>query len=396
MSVRPIIMVFCRTYLPGYRAGGPVRTLSNLVEALGDEFDFRIVTLDRDFRADEAYENVDPDRWMTLGKGSVIYLPPGTVTMSRLQNLITETGPDILYLNSLMDTYFPLRVLALRRLGRIKDLPSVLAVRGQLNPGALGLKAIPKRAYLAGLKASGLLRRLVWQATADAERTAIENAVSSRFIANSGGEIAIVPNIAHSENSAAKQWEPRTAGAPLRIALLGRISPMKNIIFAIRALAGMNQGASLDLIGPSEDTEYWHLCEQQIAELPVGKSARAVGAVEPSAIPEMLASYDCFLLPSLGENFGHAISEAFGAGLPAVISDQTPWRGLEELGVGWDLSLKDSAQFSRALDELAVMDDDAMRERHLACADYAKTAGSNYEAIAACRSMFKAAMALES
>ncbi|WP_114521143.1 glycosyltransferase [Altererythrobacter sp. ZODW24] len=396
MSFRPIIMVFCRTYLPGYRAGGPVRTLSNLVEALGDEFDFRIVTLDRDFRAEEVYPDVEPDRWTAVGKGRVIYLPPETVTMARLQSLIAETGPDVLYLNSLMDTYFPVRVLALGRLGRIARIPTVLAVRGQLNPGALGLKAMPKRAYLAGLKASGLLNRLVWQATATAERTAIENAVSRRFITKSGGQIAIVPNIAHSDNPAVKDWQSRQAGSPLRIALLGRISPMKNITFAIRAVAGMQQPASLDLIGPSEDADYWRLCEEQIAELPADKSVREIGAVEPSSIPQILAAYDCFLLPSLGENFGHAISEALGAGLPAVISDQTPWRNLEDSGVGWDLSLENTAPFAQALDELALLGDEAMHERHLACAEYVKTAGSNHEAIAACRDMFKAAMALES
>src|SRR3546814_17574361 len=38
----------------------------------------------------------------------------------------------------------------------------------------------------------------------------------------------------------------------------------------------------------------------------------------------------------LGENYGHVIAEALEAGLRLLISDQTPWRGLAEAGVGHD------------------------------------------------------------
>lgn len=49
------VLTFARYYLPGFKAGGPIRTLSNMVEALGDEFDFRIVCSDRDFMDRAAY-----------------------------------------------------------------------------------------------------------------------------------------------------------------------------------------------------------------------------------------------------------------------------------------------------------------------------------------------------
>ena len=40
------------------------------------------------------------------------------------------------------------------------------------------------------------------------------------------------------------------------------------------------------------------------------------------------------------ENFGHAVVEAWAHGRPVLLSDQTPWRGLAELDLGWDLPLK--------------------------------------------------------
>ena len=45
---RPIILSFAGHYLPGYKAGGPIRSIANMVDQLGDEFDFRIVAGDRD------------------------------------------------------------------------------------------------------------------------------------------------------------------------------------------------------------------------------------------------------------------------------------------------------------------------------------------------------------
>ena len=34
------ILIFADYYLPGFKAGGPIKTLSNLVDQLGDEFHF--------------------------------------------------------------------------------------------------------------------------------------------------------------------------------------------------------------------------------------------------------------------------------------------------------------------------------------------------------------------
>ena len=42
------ILIFVGYYLPGYKGGGALRTIVNLVQHLGEEFDFWIVTRDRD------------------------------------------------------------------------------------------------------------------------------------------------------------------------------------------------------------------------------------------------------------------------------------------------------------------------------------------------------------
>lgn len=50
--------------------------------------------------------------------------------------------------------------------------------------------------------------------------------------------------------------------------------------------------------------------------------------------PPPYAVASLFLLPSHSENFGLVIAEAMAHGLPAIVTDTTPWRGLNDTGGG--------------------------------------------------------------
>ncbi|MDP9143608.1 MAG: glycosyl transferase family 1, partial [Actinomycetota bacterium] len=73
---RPIVLVLTDHYLPGFRHGGPIRSIQNLVSSLGAEFDFRILTRDRDVGSEEPYPSVRPDEWQAVEGCSVRYLSP--------------------------------------------------------------------------------------------------------------------------------------------------------------------------------------------------------------------------------------------------------------------------------------------------------------------------------
>lgn len=68
---------------------------------------------------------------------------------------------------------------------------------------------------------------------------------------------------------------------------------------------------------------------------------------------QVVSQCHAMILPTEGENFGHAIFEAFGAGVPVIISDQTQWRNLSAQKAGWDLPLDQPEQFSLALQTAA-------------------------------------------
>ena len=72
--MKPIILIFTAFYLPGYRGGGPIQTIANMVDCLSDDFDFRIVTSDRDLGDSNSYPNVVVDDWNSVGKAMVFYI----------------------------------------------------------------------------------------------------------------------------------------------------------------------------------------------------------------------------------------------------------------------------------------------------------------------------------
>jgi glycosyltransferase involved in cell wall biosynthesis len=75
--------------------------------------------------------------------------------------------------------------------------------------------------------------------------------------------------------------------------------------------------------------------------------------VKHEDVAGLLSCYDVLFLPTLGENFGHVIGEALSVGLPVLISDRTPWKGIQESGAGWVIPIEDRRQFVTVITSLA-------------------------------------------
>ena len=136
----------------------------------------------------------------------------------------------------------------------------------------------------------------------------------------------------------------------LRLAFLSRIAPKKNLDGALRLLQQDLKGRiSYDIYGPLEVHDYWKKCEELIRSLTPNITVRHRGELQHDEVVKVLSEYDLFFFPTHGENFGHVIPEALIAGCPALISDQTPWRGLERAGVGWDIALDERDRFRQVL-----------------------------------------------
>jgi glycosyltransferase involved in cell wall biosynthesis len=179
----------------------------------------------------------------------------------------------------------------------------------------------------------------------------------------------------------------------LRIVLAARISPMKNTLAAIRMAGQLNGMVELDLWGPMENLEYWVNCQQQMSLCRPNVKVRYRGEVAHEQLHSLLHGYDVMLLPTLGENFGHSIIEALSAGLPVVISDRTPWRGLMDAGVGADVSLDIESEFVRQLERFQAMNEREMQDVRAACGRYVAAWQADNANLDAYRKMFNSVIA---
>lgn len=340
------VLVLVNYFLPGYKAGGAMRTIVNVVEQLGQEIDFSIITRDRDLGDTVPYPDVAVDTWCKVGNARVFYTSPSQQSIACLARLIRATPHDVLYLNSIFDSVFTLRPLLARRFRLLPDAPLVLAPRGELSAGALELKWWKKALYLLLTRAAGLYRGLRWQASSDYEAAEIRHEMDART-----GAITVAPDLSGAlpVASIAKAQVPRTPGQPLRVCFLSRISPKKNLDFALRVLGEIATPLQFDIFGPRSDETYWESCEALIRRVNKSVVVRYMGSVEHDRVLETIGGYDLFFLPTRGENFGHVILESMMAGTPVLISDTTPWRDLERLGVGWDLPLSRPEAFTKAI-----------------------------------------------
>lgn len=384
---KPIILTFVRHYLPGYKSGGPVRTIANMVEHLGDEVDFRIVTLDRDVVDTQPYTGIQVDAWNIVGKSQVFYASPTNCSMFNLVRLIQKTPHDVVYLNSFFDPIFTIRPLLARWLGLTPKRPWIIALRGEFSKGALMLKSWKKNPFIALVHKIGMYNDLIWQASSEHEATDIQSIMNPHV-----NKIIIAPNLSNTDQSTGPIARPHQPGEPLKVIFLSRISPMKNLDFALQVLGTVHSKIIFNIYGPVREEDYWKHCQQLIADLPAHISVTYHGSVEPAHVPEVIASHDLFFLPTRGENYGHVIAEAMSAGTPVLIANTTPWRNLEQAGIGWDLPLDAEQPFAECIDHCADLDVAAYREWRCRIQQFAKGGLNDPKIIEANRYLFMEAI----
>lgn len=378
---KPSVLILVRHYLPGHNSGGPARSVANIVDWLGDELDIKIITADRDAGDSRAYPGIVPGDWQDVGGARVLYLAPEHSGLRRLMRILRDTEHDVLYLNS----FFPRltrHALLLRLLRRLREKPAILAPRGDLAPGALGIKALKKSAYLRIGNLVGLCDGLIWHASSEEERQEIERAIKG------AKSVCVAPNLIERSLGRVRDRHLRKEAGSARIVFLSRVTTKKNLDLALRWICGVSGRIELDIYGPVEDDRYWRRCQALIYRLPTNVRAVYRGVVAHDQVVDVLAGYHLLMLPTRGENFGHAILEALSAGCPVLVGDATPWRGLAEDKVGWDVPLIEPGPFVAAMNELVAMDQHTFDEWSSSARRRARRRVEDHGPVAAMRELF--------
>lgn len=345
MNNRKKILVFSDWFVPGYKAGGPIRSLFHITQNV--HHDFFVVTRNTDYHSVIPYENVSTNEWNQLSSNcKVFYLSESEFTNEAIEKFIQEIQPDWIYLNSLFSPNFTIKPLwVLRKLGILSQ--TIVAPRGMLTSGALSIKSRKKRVFIFLAKYLGYYKGVKWHATNPDEIQEIK----SRFGSNANVHLAPVLSASAPEKLTSKIKEVNV----LRLITLARISPEKGVREAIEWVCKIPNVCSvvLDIYGAIPDTEYAKKCKE-LAEASEGR-ANIKGEVNPNLISQTLSNYHFFILPTKGENFGHAIAEALVNGVPVIISDRTPWKHISSKNAGWDLPL-DKDEFIQAIKQACIMD----------------------------------------
>ena len=85
------------------------------------------------------------------------------------------------------------------------------------------------------------------------------------------------------------------------------------------------------IVGVAED----YTAAELTASISAAGETDRVAVCDGAGRPPPYAVASLFVLPSHSENFGLVIAEALAAGVPALVTDTTPWSGLAAKGCGW-------------------------------------------------------------
>ena len=328
----------------------------------------------------------------------MFYASPLTRTLRGTIQLLRETRYDLLYLNSFFDAAFTLRPLLVRRLRLVPNRPTVLAPRGEFSAGAFKIKLWKKAPFARLAHFFKLYAGITWHASTELEVADIQRVMGeSEADIKVARNVAIAPDIlADCAASAIIDDKVARGDKALSVCFLSRISPKKNLDFALKVLARVKAPVQFTIYGPLEQPAYWKMCQELIKNMPKHIAVSYGGSVQHDRVRSTLAKFDIFFLPTLGENFGHVFLEAWSAGVSVLISDQTPWRGLEKQQLGWDIPLQNPEEFVLALETAAKLSHRQRSQARTRCAQFARSKAEDPEALDLNRRLFWHALAADS
>lgn len=337
---KPRIMVMIDWFDPAYKAGGPVTSAVNFVQAFSPHAEIWVFTTACDLDGNMVVERKRQSKWLPYNESvQVYYASNESLGYRQIRQMIKDVNPHFVYCSGIFSVRFTIFPLLIKKASK-PSWELVLAPRGMLKQSALAYKPVKKKLYLWLIKKLGLMQGIVFQATDPQESKDIQ----AHFSPEKCYEIGNFPTF-----NAREPVPISKRPADLRIYFLGRVHPIKGLHKLLSALRHLEASVQLTIIGPIEDAQYWTKCQALIGSLPHNIRVEVKGEQPPRLVSALVSENHILALPTEGENFGHAIFESFSQGRPVVIFSTTPWRDLAAAGVGFDILPEDETAFVAAL-----------------------------------------------
>ena len=337
------ILIFVRYYLPGHKSGGPVISISEFIKKLNKYANFYIITSNRDFLDKKAYKGIKTNNWNRRFNVLINYLDNNYFQYFKIiVHLLSKNKIETLYFSSLFDIKFTIFPLLLIRTFNIHKKRLIIAPRGELYSGALNIKKKKKYIFLKFAKFINIFTNIIWHATSKEEKIAINKIFPNSTVIISLNFYASLKGVSHKKVSNSKDDK-------LKIIYFSRITPKKNLKYCIEILNQVSTKYKLDIYGPVDDKLYWDECENSIIKNNLSHLVRYQGVIKRDEIAKTLSQYDLFILPTLGENFGHVIFDAINSGIPVLLSNKTPWKSIDKYSIGWSVPLENKQLFIKII-----------------------------------------------
>ncbi len=327
------ILVFIDWFYPAFRAGGPITSMKNFIDAFAQEYEFYVLTSNYDYGGVQL--SVQTDRWLQK-QGYYVYYSTSLLSMRRA---IQAFAWDLLMINGIYSPRFSIFPLFL-------DYPKIVFPRGMLSEHSMRVKSLKKKLFVKFSTKLGFYKNVNFAVSSDLEFRQLQ-----RFFPSE--RIFLIPNFVSSLGEFTLLKKNKNQ---LRIATIARLTPVKNIELSIKALQQIRLGKVVwHLYGTIEDSAYFSHLQKLSTKLPSNVEFSFKGEVLPFQIKSVLSEYHFLLSTTLGENFGHTIYESLSVARPVIISNTTPWRSLFEQKAGWDLPLE-QVSFRKAIEQAIIME----------------------------------------
>ena len=375
------ILVFIDWFLPGYKAGGPIRSVANITEHLSSEFEFFIVSRNTDYLENKPYPNIKANQWVKFKENiNIFYFSADNLNVKNIKNLISNLDFDTIYINGIYSFYFSLLPVYLFRKSSKK---TIVASRGMLSEHSFSSKNIKKQLFIFFAETFNFYKNIYFHVTNNTEKSEV-----SKLKFKSKGYI-VAANLPPKLSE--KKIEPILKKTEkLKLVSIARISIEKNTLFALQILTENNYSGIIefDIYGSVYQQDYWQECKQIIKLLPDNVIVNYKGEINNTKVNSTFKKYHFSFMPSLGENFGHSILESFIAACPVIISNQTPWQNLEKRNIGWDISLNDKNKFFKTIQYCINMEQEEYNKWSESSYNFAKSFANNPELIKQTKRIF--------
>ena len=391
------ILCFIESYLPGTKGGGPVRGLSNMVAQQSERHEFFILTRNHDYQDSKTYTHVESNQWIKNTGGAKVFYASDPNWRRASIEAIESLKPNWIYLSGAFSPMTRVLLSECKTNKALQNCKILLAPHGNLSPVALHHHFWRKYAWISYAKLRNLYSGISWHAASAREAAQI----SRSFGADEDiRKVPMAPALHDAfESEVTENREPLApdmdsdfgqAVACFCLVYFGRLSPEKNLPFAFERLSEFarrhpNLQVRYDVIGSGMD-EYVAQLKTLVEEMPPNLRIDFIGQLPSVALHAWLsgaskshdassrkrAAFKAMLMPSRTENFSYTILESLQAGIPVLVSDQTPWRDLSAKGVGWDLSLEALDPWRQALETLLRQSSTQEFERQQSALKFAK------------------------